>query len=614
MVQSKSSATKFLPSFSVLVVITALASVAFWSGVTPWILYLELIVLCTLALSTWMRPTLAIASSMLGTFALYSVSLPLFTYIPGTFSTKIYLLVMSIIVASAVFVLKNNHDFGLVHFHKLVSSNKVFFFTSGLLVIAFIIQCFASPHYSFWAMNNDAVWNTVSARFLISDGGLLGSLHPNASPLTAGILAAATSPGRELVPSVYLLSHDISLQAQAWGAVIMLSSLFAGIAATIELAKVNGFTKWVGIIGAMSLPLTWYYSGFAARFGFYNASLATLVLLAIWIVWQVHHSEPVFSVLALCLGSVVLLATWAPLVLVPGFLLVYILVTKREQIWKQKSGLIISVIGLIILGGYALLITLKDLTVQGGALSVDGGIFDYQLTQFVLILVSALLVALLATTSFNKNHTLIGVALVLAAAIIGLGFLAFQRRNAESMWGYYPIKFGWLISTLLLEIILISLLGLVSRYSFSVAKKAIFVMVSGGFVILLMALSGLVAPKNIFTPISVTMEPTASLKNQFLQELSALAIVGQQNMVVGFGASPEQDLAFNNWLLQVNADSSEEPIRWFSYYLDGTDLQMVCDATNKWGEGINIHTKNPSLADSLQQVCPNIPAKVIVHG
>lgn len=47
-----------------------------------------------------------------------------------------------------------------------------------------------------WAMHNDAVWNLVSARFILNDHGLIPSLHPNSSPLTAVLIASGLAPGR----------------------------------------------------------------------------------------------------------------------------------------------------------------------------------------------------------------------------------------------------------------------------------------------------------------------------------------------------------------------------------------------------------------------------------
>lgn len=608
------SVKKFIPAISALILITLLASLAFWTGITPWVLYLELIILMTVALATWMRTILALSLSLFGSLSLYAVLLPLFVNIPGVFSAKIYIVVLLLIITSSFVALKNVYRICSAHYLKIFISNKALFFSTVVLFFAFIIQCLVSPNFSFWAMNNDAVWNSISARFLISDGGLLGNLHPNASPLTAAILAAATSPGRELIPPSSLLSHDISLQAQAWFAVIILTSFFAGIIASLGLQKAQVFTKWIGILSAMLLPISWYYSGFAVRFGFYNASLAILALLSIWAVWQIHFSMPAVSVLILCLGAIVLLATWAPLVLVPGLILLYMFFVNWKIIWKQKGSLWISLIGLIFLGGYAVFITMKDLLVQGGALSVDGGIFDFQPTQFALILSSAVLVSLFVSNWFTKDLTFVGVVLVTAAAVVGVAFLAYQRRESESMWGYYPVKFGWLISTLLLEIILIGLLRLIPRFTFSATKRALFVTVSGGFVILLMSLSGVVSPKNIITPIGLLTVPTAERQNEFVQKLSELAVVGQKNLVVSYGDTKAEDLAFNNWLLQINAESSEEPIRWYSYYLDGSDLNMVCEAAQIWGDGVVIHTTNTDLSSSLKQACPNISARVSVHG
>lgn len=576
-------------------------------------LYAEVFFLTFLALSVQMRALLALSFSLMGNLALFSVLIQLFPLFPGALSTKTYVLSVILISLSTLLIYRNIRELSWERYRSWLAGHKLVFSALVGLVFLFIVQSVNGPFNAYWAMNNDAVWNTVSTRFLIQDGGVDINVHPNASPLTAGILAAATSPGRELTPSSTLLAHDVSLQGQTWSAVVILSAVVAGIIASTSLNKKNPFLRILGIVGSMALPLSWFYSGYAVQFGFYNASLATLILLTVWIVWGNHHLDPTLSFLVLCLGSIAILATWAPLVLVPGFLGVFLLVREWKTIMGTPRRYFISLFGALALVGYALFFTLRDLLREGGALSVDGGIFNFQPVQFALIIVSAVIMSIVVSHSRKQNDQFIGTASVVIAGIIGTGFLAYQRQGSESLWGYYPVKFAWLISTLLIVVLFVGLLSLVSDFSLSSFMKITYVFASGGFVVLLMSLSGTPSLSTLITPVGIAVDPSSATRSDFLRELSKLSSENEKTMVVNFGATSQEDLSYNNWLLQIDSQSSQDPIRWFSYFLDGTDLSMVCEASTVWGDNVTIHTRNPSLEQSLADVCPRNSARFVVH-
>jgi hypothetical protein len=608
------SRRRHLLSSSAIFLVTLFGTYLFWAGFTPWVIYAEVFILTFLALSVHMRALLALSFSLLGNLALYSVFIQLSPLFPGSLSTKTFVLSLVLISLSTLVVCRNSRHIPSERLRIWLTSHKLVFSLFAGLVIFFIFQCINGPFNAHWAMNNDAVWNTVSTRFLIQDGGVDTNVRPNASPLTAGILSAATSPGRELVLGSTLLAHDISLQSQTWSAVVIFSALVAGIFASTSLSKKNSLIRTVGISGSMVLPLTWFYSGYAVQFGFYNASLATLILLTIWIVWINHHLDPALSFLSLCLGSIAILATWAPLVLVPGLLIFFLILRHWKVLWGDPRSTVISMVGVCALVGYALFFSLRDLLKEGGALSVDGGIFGFQPMQYALIIVSALLISILVFHTTKQNEDFIGIALVVIAGAIGTGFLAYQRQGSESLWGYYPVKFAWLIATLLIVVLLVGFVNLASNFAFSPFIKTTYVFLSGGFVLLLMSLSGVPSIINFITPVGIALDRSSNSQSQFLKELSELSSENEKTMVVNFGESTQEDLSYNNWLLQINSKSSKDPIRWFSYFLDGTDLSMVCEASTVWGDNVTIHTRNPSLEQSLADVCPSNSARFVVHG
>ena len=75
-------------------------------------------------------------------------------------------------------------------------------------IILVFVRAYAGADFE-WAMRNDAVWNTITTRFMVEDGGLNAIAHPSgtlATPLTPGLLAIVAAVGRDGVASADLLA------------------------------------------------------------------------------------------------------------------------------------------------------------------------------------------------------------------------------------------------------------------------------------------------------------------------------------------------------------------------------------------------------------------------
>lgn len=594
-----------------LIVVFALMVVAggvlYWSGISPWLLFFLVFTLSFLASLRWLSPGLALSLVTLGNLALYAVLLQLYAFLPGSLAAKNFVALGAEAVAGIVILSRGTMSVIV----SKITRNKPLFVTGIALSIGFALQCVAGSVNILWAMNNDAVWNTISARFLVQDGGLNAAVHPNPSSLTAGIMAATFAPGRETIPTANLLLHDITREAQMWSAVILLTGLMAGLIVAVSLRTATPLMKWLGTIFISALPLTWYFSGYAVNLGFYNASLAILILFALWVAWQRIDENPGVAALLFSLAAIATLATWAPLVLIPLLFIPALVWRMWPELRSRPTQLVLPVAGVVTMFGYASVVTLRDVSQNSGALAVDGAIFDLQPLQFSLILILALLLTFMSRTVAAGKTEFLGALLVGISACAGIAYLAFQRRDSDSMWGYYPIKFAWLISCLLVVIIFAALVMWISHHPSSHVSKVIFLGAGAALTLSLMAQSGLPSVKTFFTPVSVLSQGQGSYKRVI--ELSMLAQPGKKNIVLQYGPDSDFDLAFNNWLLQVNSDTSEDPIRWYSYFLNGTDTAMACEAIEKWGSGVVVHTRNPQLSSELGAVCPSVLVEVRVH-
>jgi len=91
--------------------------------------------------------------------------------------------------------------------------------------------------------------------------------------------------------------------------------------------------------------------------------------------------------------------------------------------------------------------------------------------------------------------------------------------------------------------------------------------------------------------------------------LFRIADDGSKTIVSRLGA-PGEDAFVNGWLLQLQADSSADPIRAYSYSLDANDPVMLCEAAQTWGGPVVIETADPALEAELALACSHVDFSV----
>ncbi|WP_194409107.1 hypothetical protein [Microbacterium cremeum] len=465
-----------------------------------------------------------------------------------------------------------------------------------------------------WAMHNDAVWNLVTTRIMVEDGGLDAIAHPNPSPLTPGLLAMAIAVGRGDVAPGDLLAHDMSRFATFWLFATLAAAL---LAAMIGARSVHGGARAARITAAgiaAVIPISWFTFGFAAQFGFYNATLALVLLLATWLAWLEARTVPIAAATVLSLATVALLATWAPLAFVPFALAAVALVARLAALPRGRAGargfgLILLAVAPVVV--YVLAVTLPDLRRDGAALAVDGGIMALQLSHVVVIVTVTIGVAVLNAVQRNQIHQLVGVAVVCAAGAVAGGYLMWQRAGTASLWGYYPAKFAWLLVSLLLVILAAALAGEMAGLR---ARR----LATAGTAIVAIAvpvsLMWLVPPDRIssaLTPVAIAAETGVASGAPAAQTLFELAEPGERTLALSY-LDPSSDRFLNSWLLQLESRTAEEPIRYYSYVLDPENEEQACDAVRAWAAPVRIVTSDPTLPESFAELCTDVDVTVDV--
>ncbi|TFC27637.1 hypothetical protein E3O53_03195 [Cryobacterium sp. TMT2-18-3] len=468
-----------------------------------------------------------------------------------------------------------------------------------------------------WAMNSDAIWNTVTARNLFIDGGLLPGVHPNSSPLTGVLMAASFAPGRNATAATELLNHDVTRAAQLWVLAILVASFLAGL---VVARSVSGQHPWLRLLATMlagGFVTSWYVAGFSFQYGFYNVSPSIALLLLCWLLWTELPQARLWAAALLFLLTTVLLASWAPLAVAPLFLGIvgFLRYSWAELRHASLPTRAICAASVLQVPAYVGFVTLEDLRRDGGALS-GGGAMAPVIPAILFILIGAVVFAgAIGTGDATSRHELVGVILISLAGLLTYGYLGWQLRDAATKWwGYYPAKFVWFLSILLVVVLLAIVLGRLSHSSTLGLNAAAGVV---GILVLVGAVLGSVPPSlnriGALVPLAdIVRGLGASARDAAIPTLFTLSTPGEKNVVARYAQDPSDDYFVNGWLLQLSASSAEDPIRYHSYYLNATEPIQLCAMIDTWGGGVNVHTRDGKLQAELEEACPTSKYTVVL--
>ena len=454
-----------------------------------------------------------------------------------------------------------------------------------------------------WAMLGDAVPDMMFSRFMAYDGGVNTALHPHSSPLPYGLIALQISPRRPDVPASEMLRHDLEGQAQLWALLTILASLLMSLVVARMLRDVRGALKIAAVIIAGMLPYTWFVIGFSSSYGFFNVAVLVVLLLLSWLLWLELSEHPVVSIVGLMTVSTLLLATWAPIVVVPLVLALVGFVSQRALVrnWLRSA---ITVFVFALAGAqfvlYVVLVSLPDVLRDAGRLAFDGAIpFSMPASAFFL----AGLGGVAALVSFRLPRgrwDAVGLSSVVTASIPAMLYLIYQRKNLPTVWGYYPQKFAWVLAILLLVIFVAVGVRFVStltgRWYSKVGPVAAICSVLMG-VMLLNPPQG--NGLTLLTPLHAIYNGHAVMTTSMVKDTFELS--GKRGAVVWDYRGQTADLAIDSWLIQMRAKSEGDPTRYWSYYLTSTNA--LCQVAIDSSVPITVYTSNKALANAGQFAC-----------
>ena len=479
-----------------------------------------------------------------------------------------------------------------------------------------------------WVMNGDGFNNLYYGNVILSARGLAIGQAENPVPLPASLIALAMSPGRPTIADRALLAHDLESFTIVWTVILAATCILIG--AVVATAIPKHYPHAVAFASALGslLPLTWYVAGLPAQWGYFNANVVLPILLATWLAFLASRRFPVTALVVLSGLTTLVLATWAPLVLVPGALGIVILVKHWKLIrLLQGSAALMLVLGASQVIAWVGTVTVPTFLSQGGALEIPGHGFPSAWPA-----VPVLLFALVALSFFVRRSTSLpvvpGVIAIACSTIAAAGMLLFLDGGQSNPWSaYYPTKFAWIISVFLVVIVLSLAVATVVALAPGRGTSVAGIAIATGAVLLACAAipidswSETVVRQPMTRILSGSIWHTgdrAANKILSLSDPRAPGILWQtgdpDEAMIDFWVLVTRggDLAGNIELRSIAFVAYREYRANGSF--DDSDVGPLCQIVTLMKPTPTVHTANRSLEAEMRGTCPAVTARVLVDS
>jgi hypothetical protein len=468
-----------------------------------------------------------------------------------------------------------------------------------------------------WALRGDSVNEITFARELLRDGGLRWGPEGPPVPLPHTLIAFLAAPARDGQSASSLVARDFATYVTLWHVVICMLGAMTGLVAWLLMRRA-GIARFGALWGGSALLstaiLTWFVTGYAAEFGFFNTHLALIVVLALMAVVIAEPHRPAVVVVVAAWSSMVMLATWSPLVLVTLALGVPALLAWLPRVRRQSAAVTAAtLVSLGALGAYVVFISLPLAMSKSSVLGAPGGFLAFP--RWVMPLLAVIAVVLARIAAGVWRHRLValvaGTAFALHGALVAVLFLG---GGLTQPWSYYPLKLAWTGEILLAILAVVAALIAVERVHGKVLKRL------GRSVVVLGAVGGLVglpvavAQESVSPtyrdPVTVVLSGTLAGGDDAIARHSiALASDGEIRLLWRSGEPAES--AANLWTLLLAAESLRGVIgvdkslqmRDIAYSLDSSSVSQPCDLAVMTDLPVLLVTRDASLGDQAANEC-----------
>lgn len=471
-----------------------------------------------------------------------------------------------------------------------------------VLAAALVAQVLPDSIHLAWAMNADSVNVIGFARRMLVDAGIDPRSTPQPTPLPFAMVASNMASGRSGLADSAVLKHDVTRMAEVWIFVIALCCLTIGV---LVAKAAQGMRLLLAIpvtVVASLAGLSWYFIGVQFDGGFINSAFALVLLLAGWLVYVGGGPNPVAAIVALAMLSTVLLMVWSPLVVCLAALALMTFVKGFSMIRRRTiRGFVPIVIAVAVFGCFGAVFVLPGLFGSSAALAGNGGFPAIGPVLILAIVAGTVALASVTAGTPRLSYSSAGALTLVVAFALGLGFLLFQRRGAESYWGYYPAKYAWTVSMLLIVIATTFVVAIIARTAVRPAWSAVTLAAIAVLFATLMWTPGGTKP--------LEQVPLAGIVHGgggYNRSADAVfASSGVNNGRDVFWRSSEGDVWINYWLLQTDIPQpATNPVKAFASITGTLTVQQMCTVIRMLGSRTVVHTADPGAGAELRSSCP----------
>ena len=482
-----------------------------------------------------------------------------------------------------------------------------------------------------WAMLGDSASQLEYARRIISEGGLTPPPMDNPVPLTPALVAAIAAPGRPSTGADAILSHDLGAYASAWAALIVMTCVLAGAvgyAIVKHSPRLAGFPARATIAATSLLPLGWFWTGYPIKFGFINAQVVFVVLLASILGYLGTQRRPGLGLAIQLVAALLTLLTWSPLVILPAALGLTQAIGALGSAtqWSRRTRTVSLVVALVGVG-CALWLGIPLLLAASGSLSLPGGLAEFpkpMLPAAAAVLVVATLAG--STRSGRERLDKVGAGLVGLAlgAVVGLIVVLELSGSVSGPWTYYPHKYAWIATAMLFTVALPQAACAVARLPWARVRAALFG--AGALAVAVsLGLGSWWAPGYLHflrdsVPYVMLVEDNLPDEGQSPDAVAdaVIARVGLPRLTIPWHSSLANDYRVAFWLIHLQIEDAtrrgDDPASFELWTLanfhDTPD--DLCALAEVVPQGLTVQTADGNLAAQMQALCP--AANVIVEG
>lgn len=493
-----------------------------------------------------------------------------------------------------------------------------------LLLIAFFANLAGATHVGLtWAMSGDSPTFVTQARDIANLGKT--EIWNNAVPIPPALAAMAMISGRDSTLVLPTLEHDVTAFALVWILGVALTSWATGavVVALLKTRKLPLWVLYVAGIGASVIPLTWFYSGYATWFGFFNSTIALCVLLLLVLAFINGRTHPLALLGVFFFSATTMFLVWSPLVIVPVSLGAFVFFARLKSLWKTSnfdrvfvSVALLQLLGFALSQALPLLLATQGSSVPGSSLLALTGAAIYFRPIFLAAIYGGTAVALLLGFWKREKELMWGFLTMIAGLLFGFIYMIYGSGQFSFPWLYYPSKFIWIGMMMLIPLALGSALAWLLPYFTKTLLLAgvLALAIAGSFVFFKAAaawghINGGVETPTMVHQLLVERDVTSidqTANASVAAEIFALEKQDHLRFLWKSGNPSEEQI--NYWMLKMWSISEHGALRLgdFTYGIQERNLENLCGVLRQVKTTSELVTAEPDLQERLAAVCPDM--------